>query len=1095
MRQLSTVILLGCCLGSAALGQQSTARLLGTVKDPTGAVIVNALVKATNTATGQERSARTSDTGEYSISLLPIGEYTVTAEASGFKVGTFHGLVLQVNQEARLDLTLAVGSASESISVEAAAPLLTTDSSSVGQVIENKAIVNMPLNGRAFWQLAQLTPGVVFTPGGSDITAGGQGIRATRIGLRISGSSRLAGGWFLDGFDITEYELGATSITPSTDALEEFKVQAGGMTAEYALPSVINAALKSGTNQFHGSAYEYLRNEKLEARNFFANSKTPLKRNQFGATLGGPVRRNHTFFFTDYEGSRTRQGTTFNNVVPSAKELNADFTSSRPIFDPRTTRENPNTSGQFIRDVFPGNVIPADRILPQALFFKPVFPAPNTDATHFVYSPALALNSDKFDVKINSKASEHDSITSRYSFANNTESDPAAYPALGSYPLRSRSQNAGLSYLRFLTPGMTAEVAYNYYRTFFYFLNASSFNGQDVISQAGIRGFEGVSDLQPSYPQINLSGYRAVEGNTDNRPKANRIRTYQYRASLSWNSGKHDTKFGAQLSHQAHAFLNGNASQGVFNFDGRYTQNPLSPGNTGNAFADFLLGFPNSVQRAFPIQIFGNTGNFWAFYGQDNYRVSRNLTFNIGLRWEFNSFFEGIRGQTNAFDFATGKVIIPTRNGQPDLDVQPGVRQILPVFRDLIETSEEKGLPWSLRSPSRRDIAPRFGFAWRPGASDRWSIRSAYGIFYVYPDSNITLGEVRTPPFLILQVINNDVPTRTTLVPRRTLGDFFLGQPLVDRNATPSITTGGTDYRTTYTQTWNFLVQRQFSGNLAGEIGYVGNKGTRTQNSSEYNIPLPGPGNVQARRPYPNWGVLDYKIWGGSSTYHSLQAKLEKRFAAGYSFLASYSWSKCLDGPGSEEGSAPVYYLDNLNKGPCAFDVPHNFVTSYILELPFGKGRKYLSNAMKPVDFALGGWQLQGINTVQSGVPYDVGINVDRANTGTGGQRPDVVGVPVEPRRLGCWYFTSSNPACRALLPNQTDAFVLPAQFTYGNAARGILRGDGLLQFDMSLIKNFRVSESKSFDFRAQVFNLANTASFSSPTGTAMITSTINTIP
>ncbi len=1081
----------------AAFSQQSTARLLGTVKDSTGAVVVSVTVRAVNGANGLERMAMTNEAGEYSIPLLPIGEYTVMAEAAGFKTSTMRGIVLQVNQDARVDVTLTVGSTSETISVEATAPLLVTDSAAVGQVIENKSIQNMPLNGRAFWQLAQLTPGVVFTPGGSDITAGGQGIRATRIGLRISGSSRLAGGWYLDGFDITEYELGATSITPSTDALEEFKVMAAGMSAEYALPSVINAALKSGSNSFHGSFYHYLRNQKLEARNFFANAKTPLKRNQFGATLGGPIKRNHTFFFVDYEGGRTRQGTTFNNVVPSAAELNGDF-GARPVFDPLSTRVNPANTSQFLRDAFPGNVIPVARHSPQALFFKPIFPTPNSAGSRFVYSPALALDSDKFDVKITPRIGQHDNIVSRYSYANNTESDPAAYPGLGFYPLRSRAQNAGISHYHTFRPNLTSELTFNYYRMFFFFLNASNFNDVDVIAKAGIGGFEGVSNLQPAYPQLNLAGYRAVEGSTDNRPKANRIRTYQYRGSLSWNHGKHDTKFGAQLSHQAHGFLNGNASQGTFNFDGRYTQNPISTGNSGNAYADLLLGYPNSVQRAFPIQLFGNTGDFWSFYGQDNYRVTQNLTLNLGLRWELNSFFNGIRGQTNAFNFDTGKVIIPTRNGQPDLDVQPGVRQILPVFRDLIETSEERGLPWSIRYPSHRDVAPRVGFAWRPRGSDNTVLRAAYGIYYVYPDSNITLGQVRTPPFLILQVINNDVPTASTLAPRRSLTDFFLGQPLVDRNATPNISTGGTRYRTTYTQTWNFLVQRQFSKNWAAEAGYVGNKGTRTQHSSNYNIPLPGAGNIQQRRPYPNWGVLDYKIWGGSSTFHSLQTKLEKRFSSGFSTLVSYTWSKCLDGPGTEQGTSPVYYLDNLNKGLCGFDVPHNFVSSYIFELPFGKGRRYLASAPRAVEFVLGGWQWQGINTFQSGVPYTVTISNDRANTGAGGQRPDSLARTVEPRDLGCWYFTSANPACRTLLPNQADTFVLPANFTYGNAGRNTLRSDGLVGFDMSMIKTFRISESKNFEFRAQVFNLTNSTSFSAPGGSTnlntggLVTSTRN---
>ena len=1080
--RISVVFCLVCCT-VPLLAQQSTARLLGTVLDPTGGAVAGAAVTVTNVATSQTRSVQTTAVGEYSISQLSIGEYTMKVEAPGFANRSFRGIVLKVDQEARFDVNLVLGSTTDTVTVDAAAPLLVTDTSSVGQVIENKAIVNMPLNGRAFWQLAQLTPGVVFTPGGSDISSGGQGIRATRVGLRISGNSRLAGGWFLDGFDITEYELGATSITPSTDAIEEFKVLSGGMSAEYALPSVINAALKSGGNAFHGSAYEFLRNEKIQARNFFSATVPPLKRNQFGATFGGPIRKDRIFFFTDYEGGRTRQGTTINSVVPTANNLNGDFTGGRPIYDPLTTRANPANPAQFIRDVFAGNAIPANRVAPQAAFFRSMFPVPNTGLNRFTYSPALALNTNKFDIKVSPRLTEKDSLTSRYSFADNTESDPSAYPALGSYPLRSRSQNVGLSYLHIFSPSVTAELAGNYYRTFFYFLNASNFNGKDVVNQAGITGFEGVSSLQPAAPNITLSGYAALAGSTDNRPKANRIRTYQYRAGVTWSHGNHDMKFGAQLSHQAHAFLNGNASQGTFNFDGRYSQNPLSTGNTGDAFADFLLGYPLSVQRATPIQIFGDSGNFFHTFAQDNWRITRNLTLNLGVRWEMNSMLVGIRGQSNVFDFATGKIIIPTRGGTPDLTAQPGSEQAWKVFRPLLETSEEKGLPWNLRHGNPHDFAPRIGFAWRPFGSSKWAIRSAYGIFYVYPDSNILLGQVRTPPFVILQVINNDVPTASTPVPRRNLGNYFLGQSLLDVNATPSPTTGGSDYATTYTQSWNFNVQHEFSHNIAVEVGYVANKGTHLQASSAYNVPLPGAGNVQGRRPYQSWGVLDYKIWGGSSKYHSFQSKVEKRFSDGFSLLGSYTYSKCLDAPGSEEGSAPAYYLDNLYKGRCDYDVPHNFVTSYILELPFGKGRKLFTNAPKAVDFLIGGWQWQGINTVQSGVPFNVGINGDRANTGVG-QRPDAVASPVEPHTLGCWYFTSSNPACKALLPSQADTFVLPAQFTYGNAGRNLLRGDRLLQLDMSLIKHFKLTETKGFEFRAQVFNLTNTPSFGSPSGT-----------
>jgi len=554
MRFVALSLFIGVILAPVSFAQESTARLLGTITDPSGAVIPHVSVVAKNLATGLERKTLSNESGDYSIPLLPIGQYTVTGEAAGFKTSTITGLTLQVNQEARIDIKLTVGSAAESIQVEATSPVLVTDDSSVGQVIENVSIASMPLNGRAFWQLAQLTPGAVYTPGGSDIASGGSGIRASRIGLRISGSSRLAAGWLLDGFDITEYELGSTSITPSTDAIDEFKVLAGGMSAEYGEPSVINAALKSGSNSFHGTAYEYLRNEKIQARNFFSPTVPPLKRNQFGGTMGGPIRHDRVFFFADYEGARTRQGTTQNSNVPSVQQLNGDFSGGRPIFDHLTTAINPANPSQFVRTQFPGNAIPANRMSPQALFFKPLFPVPNNGPGLFVYSPSLSLDTDKFDIKISPRLTAKDSLVSRYSFVDNTEQDVQAYPALGYYPLHSRSQNAGLTYLHIFSPDITSETTFSYYRTYFLLLNASAFNGQNVVQQAGITGYEGISNLQPAGPLINFSGYAALQGNTDNRPKANRIRTYQYRSSLTWAHGKHVMKFGAQLSHQAHAF-------------------------------------------------------------------------------------------------------------------------------------------------------------------------------------------------------------------------------------------------------------------------------------------------------------------------------------------------------------------------------------------------------------------------------------------------------------------------------------------------------------------------------------------------------------
>jgi hypothetical protein len=1076
---LVKTVLYGLVCASGLLAQD-TARLLGTVTDQSGAAVPGVKITARNTATAIERNTVADSGGEYSIPLLPIGAYSITAEANGFKTTTLGGITLQVGQEARVDIRLAIGATSDSIDVTAAAPLLQTDSAAVGQVIDSKAMANLPLNGRQFWQLAQLTPGTVFTPGGQDITSGGQGIRASRVQLRISGNSRLSSGWLLDGFDITEYEQGGTSLAPSTDALEEFRVLGGGMSAEYRLPSVINAALKSGTNAFNGSLYEYIRNNKFQARNFFAQNVPELRRNEFGATLGGPIKRNRIFFFTDYEGSRTRQGSTQNSTVPTAAQLVGNFTGQRPIYDPLTTRVNPANTSQFIRDPFPGNTIPASSISPQAAYFLSWFPTPNAGRNQFVYSPALALDTDKFDVKISSRLTNNDSLDGRYSYINNQENDVQGYPVLGTYPLHSRAQNAGLNYIHVISPNMTANVSASYYRMYFFFQNASAFLGKDVISQAGIPGYEGLSSQQPAAPQINMSGYAAIMGATDNRPKANRIRSYQYRAALTWNHGSHNIKFGAELSHQTHAFLNGNTSQGQLNFNGQYSQNPTSTGNTGDAFADFLLGLPNSMQRSTPQPLFGVAGNLWSLYAQDDWRVTKDLTVNVGLRWEFNTWFNPIRGQTNAFDFATGKVIIPTKNGTPDLSVQVNEAQNWAVFRPLLETTEQLGLSYSIRPSNYVDPAPRIGFAWRVFGSDRWVVRSAYGIFYIYPDTNQLQPLYRTPPFNLIQLVNNDQPTAATPIPTRTLSNYFLGQALASAGVAPAITTARTSYKDAYTQTWNLNLQHDFGKNIAAEVGYVGNKGTRLEYSSNGNIPFPGAGNIQSRRPYPQWGQFLFQEWGGSSTYHSLQAKVEKRFSSGFSALASYTFSKCLDGPGSEEGSSPAWYLDGLNKGPCNYDVPQNFVTSYVWELPFGAGRRFFQNVPHVVNYIISGWQWQGINTVQSGVPFTPTISTDLANTGASGQRPNALAAPFMIETPGCWFFVSANPACGGAATH-ADTFAVPLQYAYGNAGRNILRGDKLVQLDMALFKNFRITERMNLDFRAQVYNLANTPSFSTP--------------
>ncbi len=539
--------------------------------------------------------------------------------------------------------------------------------------------------------------------------------------------------------------------------------------------------MKSGSNSFHGSAYEYLRNEKIQARNFFSPTVPPLKRNQFGGTLGGPIRHDKVFFFADYEGARTRQGTTQNSNVPSVQQLNGDFSGGRPIFDPLTTAVNPANPSQFVRNSVSGQRHSGEpHVATGAYISSRWFPVPNNGPGLFVYSPSLSLDTDKFDIKISPRLTAKDSLVSRYSFVDNKEQDVQGYPALGYYPLHSRSQNAGLTYLHIFSPGITSEATFSYYRTYFLLLNASAFNGQNVVQQAGITGYEGISNLQPAGSAHQLFRLRSA-------------------------SGEHGQS--AQGQPHPHLSIPIIIDLGSWQAPDEVRRATFSPGPCLFPRSKFAgVGFTSMAStrkirsapetRATPSPISSSairtaccaprrckSTATRAISGLSTARtitaITRNLTLNIGFRWELNSFLAGIRGQTNAFDFTTGNLIVPTVNGTPDLTAQPGAAQIWNVFRPLLETSEQKGLPWSIRYPDNRDPAPRIGLAWRAFGSDKWVVRSAYGIFYIFPDTNQTQGQINAPPFQLTQTINNDVPTATTLTPTRNLANFFLGNPLV----------------------------------------------------------------------------------------------------------------------------------------------------------------------------------------------------------------------------------------------------------------------------------------------------------------------------
>ncbi|HEU0142174.1 MAG TPA: carboxypeptidase regulatory-like domain-containing protein [Bryobacteraceae bacterium] len=1044
-RRLAHVLIFTLCL-PAAFAQQPVAAISGTVTDPTGAAVPDALITATNVHTMLVRETRTSEGGSYVIPNLLIGEYRVEAQHAGFRRAARGPISLQVDQRATIDFQLQIGEVTGTVDVISEAPLLQTASSSVGQVVGTRMILDLPLNGRNFYQLASLAPGVAFVPSGAPV------VRSNYINVVMNGSRGHATAFLMDGVDTSEHHAGGTYVRPTVDAIEEFKAISNNFSAQYGRsPGLITTAIRSGTNQFHGTAWEYLRNSSLDARNFFAGSVAPLRYNQFGATLGGPVVRNRAFFFGSYEGTRVRQGLNFNVPVPSALNRSGDFSDARPIYDPATTRPNPTGSG-FIRDQFPGNRIPATRLAPQAQALLPYYPLPNTAGGTIATAPSRATTGDQVIGRFDQQITDKDQVFVRYTINYDRIQDPNSFPSLDPIPQLAKGQNAAVRYSRIFSPTLINTVTLGYNRSRLFLDNAPNVKGSDGTTGSGILGFEETAPLYPGLPYLTMAGFGTLNDGLD-QPKQNVIENKQVLNDLTHIRGSHTLKAGFEYRRLKAITRDVAYNRGSFSFTGTYTQNPAAPGGTGDAFADFLLGYPASALRSYPIETNGTFGNYFGLYFEDDWKVSRKLTLNLGLRYEYSPFFTGLRNVIAGFDPSTGKIILP----EPiDLTAQPVAVRAYPFYQDVITTTQSLGLPDSITPPEKTNFAPRLGFAWQPFERTATVIRGGYGIFWNYAINDILGNNFLCPPFIIYDSATNDSP-----VPNRTLGNFYLGAPIPSAFGTPSISAAPVEGRNAYTNEWNLSVQQALSATLSFEAGYVGQKGTHLQRRIPVNRPQPGPGSVQARRPFPRFSDISIGGWDTDSTYHALQLRAEKRFSRGLAFTVSYAYSKSIDN-NSNYFSGPLDVNNlKLERAVSDFDLPHRLVASYTYELPF----RLHARAARIV---LEGWQVSGITTFQSGPPFTPALSSDRLNIGTGGQRPDRIGSGnLDNPTIERWFDVS--------------AFQTPALYVFGNAGRNILRGDGLVNWDLSAAKRFALSESLSLQFRGEFFNAFNNVNFSSP--------------
>jgi Carboxypeptidase regulatory-like domain/TonB dependent receptor/TonB-dependent Receptor Plug Domain len=1025
-------------LTSIVYGQNPTASITGQVRDQSGGAVPGARVRVINTATNGTRATLTGSDGSYALPLLPIGIDSVTVEASGFKTDQRKGVELQIDQKAEMNFTLQLGEVNDVVNVESEAPLLQTESHSTGTVIENKKIVELPLNSRTFYSLAYLVPGVM--PPATNSTLGYRG------GFNVAGSSESSNNFTLDGIDNNNDSINGPGFRPSVDSIQEFKVQTGMYSAEYGRSSggQVVVTTKSGSNALHGTAYEFLRNQVLDARNFFtpASGNPVFKRNQFGATTGGPVIKNRTFFFVNYEGLRLRQEVNATSTVPTADMLNGDFRSLLTLAKPVHVVD-PTTGLDF---AIP-NVVPASRMNALGVAMSRYFPAPTlatgpglAPSGNYFFDQLRTESLNQYGIKVDHQLGAKDSLYGTYNHFDDPTFEPSnttcgarTLPGFGCNSGLT-TQLAGLVETHIFTPALINEVrlGFNRYRQ----TRLPPDGTTDFVDQHNIQGVY-IGNFPANYglPVISIKGFSTLGLNT-NLPQDLITNKYQVYDSVVYVKGKNTVKVGFDLRRSQGNDISGSNGRGTFTFNADSTTL-----TSGYSPADLLLGYATSSARNQQApKIYERT---WAVntFLQDDWKLTPTLTLNLGIRWELNTPVVVRYNQLSNFNAATGQLYVAGQNGN-----SPNVYQY-----------------------DKNNFQPRLGLAW--SATSKTVFRAGYGVYGNGPTTYNGIGSIYfNPPFRSPQTFT---ASKTVLV---TLDNPF---PTAIASGSTTLTAIAQDFADAYVQQWGAGVQQTISNNVVLDVSYFGSKGTRLPNEININQPLPGPGTsaqVNARRPYPNYGTISWFESDANSTFHSLQVKLDKRFSTGFSVLSSYTYSKSIDdSPGfasnSNASKAIPQNAYNLSaeRGLSDFDVRQRWVLSPIYQLPFGAGRSVFPKGAGSK--VLGGWQISGILSMQSGSPFTPYYTANLSNTFTSSDRPNVIGNPnTGPKTVQQWF--------------NTGAFQAPAPGTFGNAGRNIIHGPALYNLDLALSRTFSIRERLALQFRSEFFNSLNHPNFTLPLAT-----------
>ncbi len=1094
---------------SLPLGAQNLAEITGAVSDASGAVMAGAAVTAVSAATNQVRSATTNETGIYSLPYLVPGAYDLRVESSGFKTATRKGVEIQVGSVARIDFKLEVGDVTQQVEVTGGAPLLNTETAALGTVIENRRIVDLPLNGRNYLQLVTLSPNVT-TEGGAGGAGGLQGGARSGTSLSIAGQRLEYNRYTLDGVENTDPNFNSYIIQPSIDALQEFKVQTGIYSAEFGRgASQINVTTKSGTNRYHGAAFEFLRNSSLDARQWLQSQgqKNPFRRNQYGFTVGGPVRipklfngKDRLFFLSNFEQNRDRTTSQARANVPNDAMRDGDFSGqARAIFDPLSRTFN--AAGVAVgATAFAGNAVPRSRLNPVSIRLLEFYPAAtvpgNNLVSNFSRNAKSSLDNSQFNQRVDWIENGKSSWYGRFSWGDDLQLSSGAILS-DSTQTATTVRQAMVSNTRILTQSTVNEARFAW-NEFFNDLVGYYANTRDVEAELKIPGLFAASPLAYGVPAIGLGG--GVAGFGGVTPWVTRNHTFQLMDNLSIIRGRHSIKMGGEVRRDRYNQFGNQKATGEFLFDGQATFNPASRGTTGFIFADFMLGETSSAARVVAMANGMLRRSSYYAYIQDDWKVTSKLTVNVGLRYENpRPWYDKYRGIMNVklFDPGVGpngflpgsKLPIITRPG--DGDFYQGLNFH---FADgQLTQAGDQFMGRSTVNPDNNNFAPRLGISYSP--TGRWTFRLGAGLFYVQDAGNPVFDMARNQGGRDLFITNIEQRNASMSDPwaaERASASCtgWAGTCLVG----PQILANIQGARTPYVTQWLFNIQRELTQNLVLEVGYQGNEGHKLPRFRIFNQPIlkTGPTDtrtVAQRTPWPAYGRLQEVDGLDNSNYHAASGKLTQRFHKGMTYMIGFTWSKAIDGGSAIRTNSgdtlwPVNaYNLRAERGPSQFNVGRRFVASYVWELPFGTGKPFADQGV--LAKIAGGWQLGGIVTLADGAPVNVAQLGDTAALNTLGNQPDATGIsPIPANRSAAqfWNIAAINVTSPEL------------SFRTGNMGRNTLVRPGTRSGDLSLARNVAIHESHTLNFRFEAFNAANHPNWNAPNSDARSPATFGVI-